>query len=264
MLAAVLRRDRAVVALALTLLAALGWWYLVTEARRMSMPGMAECFGMKMSGPEMNRWPLLSLWPLFLMWALMMMAMMLPSAAPMILTFTAVARNRRRLERPYAPAAIFVAGYLFVWCSFSAVAATGQWLLHRAALLSPMMVSSSAVLGGLLLLAAGFFQLSPLKQSCLTHCRSPLTFIMAHWREGRRGAFLMGLEHGAFCTGCCWALMCLLFVLGVMNIFWIAALSLVVALEKILPLGRWLSLTFGLALTFWGGWMLTSGLTRLA
>ncbi|MEO5721890.1 MAG: DUF2182 domain-containing protein [Chthoniobacterales bacterium] len=252
----VVRRDRLVIGASVVLLAGLAWWYLIVEARRMNAGGVCECLGMKMGGPEVGAWSAGSLLPLFLMWAVMMVAMMLPSAAPMILTFGAVARNRRRQQRPYAPVTIFVAGYFVIWIAFSAAAAVGQWVLHRAALLSPLMVSSSALLGGVLLLAAGVFQFTPLKQSCLRHCRAPLEFIMTSWREGRGGAFRMGLEHGAFCTGCCWALMCLLFVLGVMNILWIAALSLVVALEKILPRGKLLSTAFGVALGGWGAWVL--------
>ncbi len=127
-----------------------------------------------------------------------------------------------------------------------------QWFLHRAALLSPGMASSSAWLGGLLLLAAGIFQFTPFKHSCLAHCRAPLEFIMAQWREGSAGALRMGLEHGLYCTGCCWALMCLLFVLGVMNIYWIAALTLLVGLEKIIPRGFRLSAATGLMLAAWG------------
>ncbi len=130
------------------------------------------------------------------------------------------------------PVTVFGAGYLVVWGGFSVVAAVAQWFLHRAQLLSPMMASSSVVLGGILLLIAGIFQFTPLKRSCLTRCRAPLDFITAHWREGWRGAFIMGLEHGLFCLGCCWALMALLFVLGVMNLLWIALLTILVGLEK--------------------------------
>jgi predicted metal-binding membrane protein len=262
-LAAVVKRDRLIIGAGVALIAALAWWYLIHEARRMNASGVYECLGTKMGGPELSAWSPASLLPLFLMWAVMMVAMMLPSAAPMVLTFAAVARNRRRLQRPYVPVAIFAAGYLVIWCGFSVVAAVSQWLLHRQALLSPAMASSSALLGGALLLAAGLFQFTPLKQNCLIHCRAPLEFIMTRWREGRRGAFRMGLEHGAFCTGCCWALMCLLFVLGVMNIFWIAALTIVVAVEKILPRGRWVGVGCGLGLVGWGVWVLANGFRGL-
>jgi len=177
---------------------------------------------------------------------------MLPSALPMILTFAAVTRNRQRLGRSCVSMSIFVLGYLAIWCVFSALAALGQWWLHRHALLSESMTSTSVWLGGMLLLVAGVFQFTPLKQTCLTHCRGPLEVIMTRWREGSGGAFRMGLEHGAFCTGCCWALMALLFVAGVMNVIWIAALTLLVCLEKTLPARARISIATGVLLAAWG------------
>jgi predicted metal-binding membrane protein len=263
-LAAVIKRDRLIIALGLAFTAAIAWWYTIYEARRMNVSGVCACLGMKMGGPDLASWSPGTLLPLFLMWAVMMVAMMLPSAAPMILTFAAVARNRRRAERPYVPVAVFAAGYVVIWCVFSVLAAVGQWLLHREALLSPLMTSASAVLAGVLLLMAGVFQFTPLKQRCLTHCRAPLEFIMTRWREGWRGAFGMGVEHGAFCAGCCWALMALLFVLGVMNVLWIAALTALVALEKMLPRAKWLSAGTGVLLACWGAWVLARGWTALA
>ncbi len=247
-LATALKRDRLVIGLAIVVTAAVAWAYTFYEARRMNVSGVCHCAGMKMGGPDLAAWSAASLLPLFLMWAVMM----LPSAAPMLLTFAAVARNRRRADRPYVSVTVFAAGYLAIWCVFSLLAAVVQWVLHRAALLSPAMVSSSGVLAGLLLVAAGVFQFTSLKRSCLTRCRAPLEFIMTRWREGGRGAFAMGVEHGAFCAGCCWALMALLFVLGVINILWIAALTIVVALEKMLPRARWFSATSGVALICWG------------
>ena len=254
--AAVVKRARLLIAVALAFTGAVAWCYTIYEARRMNVSGVCACLGMKMGGPDLASWPLGSLLPLFLMWAVMMIAMMLPSAAPMILTFAAVARNRRRAERPYVPVAVFAAGYVVIWCIFSLLAAVGQWLLHREALLAPSMASGSAILAGVLLLMAGVFQFTPLKRTCLKHCRAPLEFIMTRWREGWRGAFGMGIEHGAFCAGCCWALMALLFVLGVMNILWIAALTMLVALEKMVPRARWLSAASGVVLACWGGWLL--------
>ncbi len=259
MMTAVIKRDRLVIGLAIALLAVGAWAYTIYEARRMDLTGVCACAGMKMGGPDLEAWPLGSLLPLFLMWVVMMVAMMLPSAAPMLLTFAAVARNRRAAARPYVPVSVFAAGYLAIWSIFSLAAALGQWLLHRAALLSPMMVSASVWLAGGLLLVAGVFQFTPLKRSCLSHCRAPLEFIMTRWREGGRGAFAMGIEHGAYCAGCCWALMALLFVLGVMNILWIALLTIIVALEKILPRTKWFSVALGLALLAWGGWVLVAG-----
>lgn len=250
--AAVERRDRWIIGVSLAAVAVIAWAYMLKEARQMDVSGACACMGMTMGGPDLGNWSAGSLLPLYLMWSVMMLAMMLPSATPMILTFASVNRNRRRQERPYVPVAVFVSGYVAVWCGFSALVASAQWMLHRKALLSPAMASTSAVFGGIVLLAAGLFQFTPLKRSCLTHCRAPLEFIMTRWREGVGGAFRMGLEHGAFCTGCCWALMCVLFVVGVMNILWIAALTFLVGLEKVFPRGVWMSAVTGIVLIAWG------------
>jgi len=258
--AALLRRDRLILGAGLLAVALLAWAYLLYEAHRMNVSGVCECLWMKMGGPDLSAWPATTLLPLFLMWSVMMVAMMLPSALPMVLTFATVTRNRQRLGRAHVSTTIFVSGYLAVWCVFSALAAAGQWLLHRHALLSPSMATTSAIFGGVLLIVAGVFQFTPLKQSCLTRCRGTLEFILTRWREGRSGAFRMGLEHGAFCAGCCWALMALLFVAGVMNILWIAALSLLVFLEKILPARARVSLTTGAVLAGWGLFILGSRL----
>ena len=249
-LAAVLKRDRLIVGAGVVLVSALAWWYIVAAAEQMGGPAM------QMGRPDPSAWRLASLAPLFIMWVVMMVAMMLPSAAPMILTFAAVARNRRQHQRPYVPVAVFASGYFVVWGGFSAVATVAQWLLHRAALHSPTMVASSALLGGILLLLAGVFQFTPLKRNCLTHCRAPLEFITTRWREGWGGALAMGLEHGLFCTGCCWALMALLFVLGMMNLLWIAALTILVGLEKILPRRSYISRGTGVLLVLWGLWVI--------
>lgn len=260
-LASVLQRDRLIVGCGLGLAAGWAWYHLFSEAHRMEVSGVCEGMAMKMSAPDLASWPLVSVLPLFVMWAVMMVAMMLPSAAPMILTFAAVTRNRRQRDRPYVPVAVFAAGYLVVWCLFSAIAALAQWALHRAALLSPAMTSTSAVFGAFALIAAGVFQFTPLKQACLRHCRTPLEFIMTRWREGWRGAFGMGLQHGAFCAGCCWVLMLLLFVGGVMNMLWIAALTIFVAVEKVAPRGRGVSVVSGILLSLWGAWMLARNLS---
>lgn len=258
--ASVLRRERWVISATLAAIAAVAWVYMIHEARAMDVRGVCECLGMQMGGMGLSDWSASSLLPLFLMWAGMMVAMMLPSAAPMILTFAAVSRNRRAQQRPYVPVSIFVAGYVAVWSAFSALAAVAQWVLHRAALLSPGMASTSAWLGGLLLLAAGIFQFTPLKRTCLAYCRAPLDFILTSWREGSGGAFRMGVEHGLFCTGCCWALMSLLFFAGVMNILWIAGLTILVGLEKLLPRDRWLSAAAGVILTAWGAVIIAGGI----
>ena len=259
-LSLLLKRDRVVVAAGLAVTALVAWAGMIREASRMNAGEACQCLGMKMGGPDLASWPVGTLLPLFLMWCGMMVAMMLPTAAPMILTFAQVSRGRRLRVRPYVPVAIFVAGYIAVWCAFSAAIALLQWQLHRRALLSPEMASKSALLAGSLLILAGVFQLTPLKHTCLRHCRAPLQFIMTRWREGWRGAFAMGLEHGAFCTGCCWALMALLFIAGVMNILWIAALTLLVGLEKLLPRERVVSSATAFLLLGWGTWVLRHGI----
>jgi predicted metal-binding membrane protein len=254
----ILKRDRYIVLAALTAIALLAWSYMVYEASAMYHTGVCHCAGMKMSGPDTEPWSTATLLPLFIMWAEMMVAMMIPSAAPMILTFAMVQRKRREQERPFVPTGMFLLGYLMVWTGFSAVAAFAQWILHARALLSPMMVSTSPVLGGVLLIVAGLFQWTPFKNVCLTHCRSPLSFLMTDWREGRWGALVMGLKHGAFCTGCCWFLMALLFVAGVMNVWWIAILTVFVLLEKVAPQGLSVGKVAGVFLAGWGAWMIVS------
>jgi predicted metal-binding membrane protein len=172
------------------------------------------------------------------MWAMMMVAMMIPSAAPMILMFATLNRRRRAQQGPLVSTTVFVLGYLLVWGGFSVGATLAQWGLHAAALLSPMLVSTSPLLGGILLMAAGIFQWTPLKSICLRQCRSPLGFMMTEWREGAWGALLMGLRHGRYCVGCCWILMALLFVAGVMNLLWVAVIAAFVLVEKVLPRGE--------------------------
>lgn len=222
----------------------------------MEVTGVCCCLGMKMSGPDTSAWSPVTLLPLFLMWTEMMVAMMVPTVAPMVLTFAMVNRKRRERDQPYVPTMIFLGGYLAVWTAFSAVLALAQWALHGAALLSPLMASTSAWLAGGLLVGAGLFQFTPWKHSCLAHCRSPLEFLLSGWREGWRGAFGMGVKHGAYCAGCCWILMALLFVLGVMNILWIAAITALVLIEKVVPRGHLLGRFAGAVLIFWGGWMM--------
>jgi predicted metal-binding membrane protein len=208
---------------------------------------MARGMGSLESGPMalmgLHPWTPAHFGMMFTMWAIMMVGMMLPSATPTTLVYTAVARKAAREGMSVAPVAAFVAGYLFMWTLFSLAATVAQWGLERAALLSPMMVSSSPFLGGGLLIGAGVYQLTPYKDACLEHCRSPAHFIAAHWRPGIPGALRMGIEHGAYCLGCCWVLMGLLFFGGVMNLLWIAAITLFVLLEKLLPYGagggRW-------------------------
>jgi predicted metal-binding membrane protein len=232
-LEAVLKRDRLVVLGGLLGISALAWAYIVYLAWDMRHMPMATDMVM----PRMQMWGVVDLLLLFVMWEVMMVAMMVPTAATMILMFATINRRRREQQQPYVPTTVFLAGYLLVWTGFSALATLAQWGLHNAALLSPMMVSTSPVLGGLLLVAAGLFQWTPLKYTCLTHCRSPLSFLMTDWRDGTRGALVMGVKHGSYCTGCCWFLMALLFVAGVMNLLWVALIMLFVLVEKLAPRG---------------------------
>jgi predicted metal-binding membrane protein len=229
-----LRRDRVIVTAGLVGVAALGWAYMLYLAR--SMTGMD--MGSDMTMPQMRAWGVVDLALVFVMWAVMMVAMMVPSASPLILMMAAANRKRRQRDDPLVPTGLFLGGYLLAWTLFSALATVAQWGLHASALLSPAMVGTSPVLGGVLLLLAGVFQFTSLKHACLAHCRSPLGFMMGHWREGGVGAVRMGLEHGLYCVGCCWILMALLFVAGVMNLAWVAAISVFVLAEKVLPRGE--------------------------
>ncbi len=237
---AVLRKDRLVVVAGLVLVIAAAWAYILAGA------------GMGATGFEMTamppRWSAGTAVLMLAMWWIMMAAMMLPSAAPMLLLFAAINRGQRARRAPFTATGFFLCGYLLAWGGFSLVAVGLQWLLARTELLSATMQSTSAVLGGALIIVAGLWQLSPLKHACLRHCRAPAHAISRHWRRGRLGALRMGLGHGAFCLGCCWFLMGLLFYGGVMNIFWIIGLAVYVMLEKLAPAGHRLALLIGPAL----------------
>ena len=191
---------------------------------------------------------------LFVMWWTMMMAMMLPSAAPAILTFGAISRKLAEKGTPAVPLAVFVAGYAAIWTGFAAAAMALQLLLSQTIALSMMMAVTSGVVGGGLLIAAGLYQMSPLKSACLRKCQTPLMFFARDWRKGYLGALRMGLSHGLYCLGCCWVLMGLLFYGGVMELRWIAGLALYVAAEKLIPAGNRLSNFTGILLLGWGVW----------
>lgn len=249
----VLARDRVVVLAALALITAASWAYLVYDARRMAA-GEGSCC--TLATTDARTWRGGDVAMLLVMWVVMMVAMMAPTAGPMVLTFAAVNRRRRADRRPYVPTAVFLLGYLIAWALFSVGATAAQWLLHAAALLSDQMAAASPLFGGAVLVAAGIFQLTPLKHACLAHCRSPLAFIMTEWRDGWAGAMRMGLRHGAFCLGCCWVLMLLLFVVGVMNLLWVASLTGLVLAEKLVPAGARVGRVAGVALIAWGTYAL--------
>ena len=248
-----MRRDRAVTLAGLALLVVLAWLYLLRLGREMA--AMAA-MGMADVGP----WTAADAALAALMWAVMMVAMMLPAATPMILVFATV--NRKRSEgagAPHVNIPLFVLAYLAVWTAFSVAAALAQWGLHAAALLSGDAMRAAPFVGGVLLAAAGGYQVTPLKYACLARCQSPVGFLLSEWREGNRGAFVMGLRHGLFCLGCCWVLMALLFVGGVMNLAWVAAIAGFVLLEKVLPAGRLVSVISGAALLAWAAWTFYQG-----
>jgi len=253
-----LRRDRQVVVGALLLLTSLAWIYLVLLVDEM---GTTLTGGMENMGSMMvlEPWTALDAMFMFLMWAVMMVGMMTPSATPMILLYSMVLRKRAKTENPLIPTAIFFAGYVAVWAVFSAAATAAQWGLERAALLSPMMISTSSIFAGIVLIVAGVYQWSPYKHVCLTRCREPVWFLSRIWRDGAGGAFRMGLVHGAFCLGCCWLLMALLFVGGVMNLLSVAAIMVFVMVEKVAPFGRGIGRAAAVGLVALGVFMVVSG-----
>ena len=208
--------------------------------------------------PAMQNWTASDLALVFLMWAIMMVAMMVPTVSPAILLFTEINRRRDEQKSTLMATGAFLLGYLTAWTGFSILATLAQWGLLMAALVSPMMESTSKTLGAGLLLIAGLFQFSHLKYACLLHCRSPIGFFATEWRAGALGAFRMGLKHGGYCLGCCWALMGLLFAFGVMNLLWVGGLSAFVLLEKISPKNQLVSRLSGLLFIAWAAWMTVS------
>jgi predicted metal-binding membrane protein len=266
-----LKRDRTITVAGLVVLCVMAWLYVVTgaglgmSARQMTtlaffphqqaqdvmqaMPGMQVDAARSVWG--------FATWALMIgMWWIMMIAMMTPSAAPTILLYARVHRAalaKGHLRDEVAPTGAFAAGYLSVWLGFAVAAAALHFALERAGLVSTMMMGSrSRWLSGGVLIAAGLYQLSPLKNVCLAQCRAPASFLARHWRPYASGALRLGAQHGAYCVGCCWMLMALLFVGGVMNLIWIAALTAMVLIEKVLPRGQWIGRSAGVALAGWG------------
>lgn len=247
---AALGHDRKVAASGLAAVAVLAWLYLWRDAA-----GMDQAMLEVAAVPQSVDAGALAL--TFLMWAVMMVGMMLPSAAPTILLYGALVRKNGAIGTVLPGVWIFAGAYLLVWTGFSIAATLLQALLENASLLTPAMTIASTGLSALVLIAAGVYQLTPLKQACLGKCRNPLEFFITRWRAGPAGAFRMGLEHGAYCVGCCWALMLLLFVAGVMNLLWVALIAAFVFVEKALPAARVVSIATSVVLT-------SSGLVLLA
>ena len=266
----ILRRDRAVVLSAIAAVAALAWAYVIWLAANMGpspivgadMPGMTMP-GMDMPGmgttlaPALRGWSVGDFAFMFAMWAIMMVGMMLPSVAPMLLIYAGVARQAGSRGKPFAATAWFATGYLIAWTAFSMLATSAQWALESVLLLTPM-TGIGAKLGGVVLIAAGVYQCTLLKDVCLSACQSPLQFIMRHggFRPDPLSAMNLGAEHGIYCIGCCWALMAILFVVGIMNLLWVAVIAAFILLEKLVAPGRLLSRAAGAALIVAGAWML--------
>src|SRR5262245_48325216 len=251
----VLRRDRWVVGGAIGIIVALAWGYVLWLANDMDMGGMdMSGFRMIPAGigimlPANEPWRAIEFAYVFVMWAVMMVGMMAPSAAPMILMYARIGRQGRIAGKPLAATGWFAAGYVLAWIGFSLAATLIQWMLERQALLDPRMASASNTLGAVVLIATGIYQWTPLKDVCLAQCRTPFGFLMRHggFRGDVPGCLALGLRHGAYCVGCCWVLMALLFVVGVMNVLWIALLALLVLVEKLAPWGRWVARAAGFA-----------------
>ncbi len=286
-----LRRDRSIVIGGIFIVIVISWIYILMgagmgmtafEMSSLAMSSSEESSAMAMQNTEIDMasstgmgeamrsahatMAQLTTWTpgyaliMFFMWWVMMVAMMVPSASPMLLLFAAVNRKQRTQGSPFVSTSVFGAGYIVAWGGFSLLAVGVQWGLERAGVLSAMMSSTNVLLTGLVLLAAGVYQFTPLKNACLRHCRTPMDFVAHHWRTGSFGAFRMGIEHGVFCLGCCWTLMALLFVGGVMNLYWIAAIAVFVLLEKTIPTGHKLGALTGIGLILWGGWTVAGAL----
>ena len=239
------REPRATAILLVVIL--LGWVFLIWAVTDMTNP-LAQ-----LMMPMDSNWTMGNIVAVFVMWAAMMMAMMLPAAAPMVLTFVNWCRHKQQSSLAW----LFATAYLVIWTLFSAAATVLHWGLQESGMITPMMASSSIWLTGVLLLVAGAIQFTPLKQVCLRHCRTPMGFLLTEWRDGASGALHMGFKHGVFCLGCCWALMGLLFVAGVMNLAWVAALTAAVVIEKMHPAGVKIG-------KFLGGILILTGLIKIA
>lgn len=205
------------------LLLALSWYYMV--------------YLMTMNMAPVESWSYYDIFALFVMWSIMMVGMMLPSALPVLMLVQRTNQQRKRRETPYTKIIYFLLGYFIAWVTYCVLITAIQWWLHELAILSPMMSSQSTYFNGVLLIAAGLYQLSSFKERCLRVCRSPLSIITSHWQEGQWGAISMGFKHGQYCLGCCWILMALLFVVGVMNLHWIVVFTLWILVEKLMPYG---------------------------
>ena len=267
--AAVLRRDRAVIVLAVALLTALVWGYLLWLSAGLDMDGM-DMTGLRMipSGmglmmPTDMPWRAMEFAFVFAMWIVMMVGMMTPSAAPMFLMYARIGRQTEARGRPLGATVWFAVGYFLVWIAFALFATLVQWALERTALLDFTMATTDNVLGGLVFVAAGLYQWTRLNDLCLAECQRPFEFVMRHggYRRDASGCIALGFRHGAYCVGCCWALMALLLVGGVMNVLWIVLLALLAFLERVTSMGRLIVRLAGIVLVAGGVWLFSMGMS---
>jgi predicted metal-binding membrane protein len=243
-----LKKDRAILIGSMIGITIISWLYIIYLYKKMDPMDMdAFLFAMPMTGD----WSLTDFLLLFLMWFIMMVAMMTASVAPLILLFAMVNRQKQQ-QNPFVPTVYLLAGYFAIWAMFSLGATVLQWALQQAAWLNPDMKITYRTLGGVILLIAGLFQFSPFKQQCLYYCQSPIDFIHKKWKNGKKGAFQMGMANGLYCLGCCWILMVVLFVAGIMNLLWIALIGLFVLVEKLVRKGRLISYAAGAVLVLYG------------
>jgi predicted metal-binding membrane protein len=257
------RRERAIILISVSAVVVLAGLYTVLGVGMdMSALDMTRQIGSPMQMQVPVDWTYNFATLVFLMWWIMMIAMMTPSAAPTLLLFSALRRHGDHAQSAPLDASKFLAGYLLAWAGFSVAATGAQWAAQMNGLVSPqMMTVNSRLFAGVILVAAGVYQFSDLKNACLKHCRSPAQFLTDHRRTGAFGPLKMGAHHGAYCLGCCWALMALLFVGGIMNLYWIVGLALYVLLEKWAPYGNLVSRMAGLGLILFGLIVIYSGLS---
>ncbi len=249
----ILRKDRVFLIGGLIALTALSWWYIIYLYHQMYPMNMDALFFAMPMNPQ---WTLVDFVLLFLMWLVMMIAMMTPSIAPLVLVFAMVNRRKQEVQNPYTPTGFLVTGYFLVWAVFSLIATLLQWGFQKIEWLNPEMIVTNKIVAAFILIAAGLFQFTALKVRCLNHCRNPIDFIHKKWKNGQGGALRMGIENGFYCLGCCWVLMALLFVTGIMNVLWIALLAIFVLIEKLFPRARLISYTAGFVLMVYGGFVL--------
>jgi len=245
----ILKKDRLIIISSLFIISLLAWVYIIYLYKQMAVMNMDALF---FAMPMTPSWTMTDFALLFLMWFVMMIAMMTPAVAPLILIFAMVNRQRKQQNRPFVNTAYLMTGYFVVWAAFSLAATSLQWLLQQISMLNPEMKTTNKILGSVILIATGIFQFTAFKHTCLQYCRTPIEFVHRHWKEGKPGALRMGIQNGFYCLGCCWMLMVVLFVAGIMNLLWVAIIALFVLIEKISSQTKWISYVAGFVLILYG------------